>query len=133
MIKPKELLSTLWIFLLFNYLYCDLMGLMDSHYLKQYLSGKVEGMEINETFLLYAAILMEIPMIMILLSRLLTKKWNALTNIVAGTLKTAVMVVTLFVGSVSIYYGFFAAIEIAGTVFIVAYCSRWLRMPEAAA
>jgi len=41
----KVLLSTIWIFAAFNYLYCDIISLMDSELLKQYLTGKVNGME----------------------------------------------------------------------------------------
>ncbi len=36
-------LSTLWIFALLNYLYCDVMTLMDSNFLKQFMDGKVGG------------------------------------------------------------------------------------------
>ncbi len=68
-----NLLSTLWIFVTLNYLYCDLIGLMDSRLLNQYLTGNVEGLTINESFLLYAGILMEIPIAMVLLSKALPK------------------------------------------------------------
>ncbi|NBW39177.1 MAG: hypothetical protein EBR30_29995, partial [Cytophagia bacterium] len=67
----KVLLSTLWVFVTLNYLYCDLIGLMDSSLLKQYLTGNVEGLVVDETFLLYAGMLMELPIAMVLLSRLL--------------------------------------------------------------
>ncbi len=125
--RKKELLSVLWIFVTLNYLYCDLIGLMDSSMLKQYLTGSVEGLEINENFLLYAGILMEIPIAMVLLSRVLAKKANCWANIFAGGIKTIVMVATLFVGSFTNYYLFFAIIEIATTIFIVGYAIQWLR------
>ncbi len=125
--NKKTLLSTLWVFVTINYLYCDLIGLMDASLLKQYLTGKVEGMEINPTFLLYAGILMEIPISMILLSRILPDKSNAWANIVASFIKTVVMILTLFIGSFTIYYGFFAAIEISTTVFIFGYSIKWLK------
>jgi hypothetical protein len=70
-IDRKLLLSTLWIFAILNYLYCDIMGIMDVNLLKQYLTGNVNGMEMNENFLLAAAIQMEIPIAMILLSRII--------------------------------------------------------------
>lgn len=123
----KELLFTLWIFVTLNYLYCDLIGLMDSSLLKQYLTGNVEGLIINESFLLYAGILMEVPIVMVLLSRILRKKANCCANIVAGTIKTIAMIATLFVGKVTTYYLFFAVIEITTTLFIVGYAILWLR------
>lgn len=123
----KDLLSTAWIFVTVNYLYCDLMGLMDAKLLKQYLTGNVEGFVIDESFLLYAGILMEIPMAMILLCKILTKKANGWANIIAGSIKTVVMIATLFIGSVAKYYFFFAVIEIATTIFIIVYATQWLR------
>lgn len=123
----KTLLSTLWVFVTINYLYCDLIGLMDSSLLKQYLTGSVEGMKINENFLLAAGILMEIPISMILLARILKDKPNAIANVVAAAIKTLVMISTLFLGKPTIYYLFFATIEISTTVFIVVYAISWLK------
>ncbi|NBB20526.1 hypothetical protein GVN20_14255 [Runella sp. CRIBMP] len=128
--NKKSSLSTIWIFVTLNYLYCDLIGLMDSSLLKQYLTGNVDGLAINENFLLYAGILMEIPIAMVLLSRVLRKNMNCWANIMAGSLKTIVMIITLFMGSVTKYYIFFASIEIATTLFIVGYAIKWLRQKE---
>ncbi|KOY86544.1 hypothetical protein AD998_10660 [bacterium 336/3] len=125
--NQKTLLSTLWIFITFNYLYCDLIGLMDSKLLKQYLNGSVEGFTIDGDFLLYAGILMEIPISMILLSRILSPKPNAVANILAGVIKTLVMILTLLVGSFTKYYLFFACIEIATTIFIIIYAFKWFQ------
>ena len=60
-------LSTLWIFVMFNYLYADVMALMDPVLLNQFLTGTIDGLTINEVFLLGAAVLMEIPVAMVLL------------------------------------------------------------------
>lgn len=124
-IEPKMLLSALWIFVTLNYLYCDLIGLMDSNMLNQYATGTVEGLEINEQFLVMAAMLMEIPIAMTLLSRILNYKANRLTNIVAAGIKTIAMLVTLFIGTATLYYWFFACIEIATTVFILGFAWQW--------
>ncbi len=123
----KVLLSTLWVFVTINYLYCDLIGIMDASLLKQYLTGRVEGMEINQKFLLVAGILMEIPISMILFVRILKDKPNALANIAAAFIKTSVMISTLFLGKPTIYYLFFATIEIFTTIFIFIYAIVWLK------
>lgn len=128
--NKKELLFTLWIFVTLNYLYCDLIGLMDPNMLNQYLTGHVEGLDINEHFLFYAGILMELPIAMVLLSKILQKKANCWANILAGSLKTIVMIATLFVGHATLYYSFFAVIEIATTLFIVGFSIHWLRQTE---
>lgn len=126
----NQLLSTTWIFVTLNYLYCDLIGLMDSTLLKQYLTGNVDGLAINESFLLYAGILMEIPIVMVLLSKILPKNINCWANIIAGSIKTIAMIATFFIGTVTIYYLFFAIIEIATTIFIVVYALKWLKQKE---
>ncbi len=72
----KVLLSTIWIFVVLNYLYCDVLSLMDAPLLKQYLAGNVGGLQFTQGFLLGAGILMEISMAMVLLSRVLDYKAN---------------------------------------------------------
>lgn len=122
----KGLLSTLWIFAMFNYLYCDVMGLMDPSKLSQYLAGNVGGIQITQGFLLGAAILMVISTAMILLSRVLPYRANRWANITAGILMTVVQLSTLFLGSTpALYYLFFSLIEIGCTAFITGYAWRW--------
>jgi MFS family permease len=118
-------LSTLWIFVTLNYLYCDILGLMDAESLKGFLAGNVGGMDITQGFLLGASVLMEIPMSMVLLSRLLPYRANRWANIIAGTIMTIVQFGSLFAGSSpTAYYLFFSAVEISCTVGIVWYAWR---------
>jgi hypothetical protein len=105
---------------------------MDANLLKQYLTGSVDGLEMTESFLFYAALLMEIPIAMVLLSKVLSYKANAWANIIAGVLKTLAMVATFFVGTATQYYTFFATIEIATSIFIVGYAWKWLKEKETA-
>jgi hypothetical protein len=122
----KARLSTLWIFAVLNYLYCDVMSLMDPEFLKQYMAGDVGGIRITQGFLLGAAILMEISISMVLLSRVLKFGANRWANIIAGTIMTVVQFSTLFFGSSpTSYYIFFSIIEIACTALIVWYAWKW--------
>ncbi|MBI2590498.1 MAG: hypothetical protein HYW33_01265 [Candidatus Blackburnbacteria bacterium] len=124
-IDRKTLLSTLWIFASLNYLYCDVVGLMDANLLKQFLTGRVEGIEMSQGFLLGASMLVELPMVMVLLSRILVFRLNRWANIIAGFIMTVVQSATLFLGSPTIYYIFFSIIEITTTAFIVWYAWKW--------
>ena len=127
-IKKKEsFFSTLWIFVTLNYLYCDIMTLMNPDILNKFLSGDVDGMKLTPMFFLGAAILMEIPMSMVLLSRILKPGINRWTNIIAGTIMTLVQIGSLFVGSggPELFYIFFSIIEISCTFFIVIYAIKW--------
>lgn len=121
----KTRLSTVWIFLVLNYLYCDLFGLMDVNLLKQYLTGRVAGIELTQGFLMAASVLMELPMLMVLLSRMLEYRFNRWAHIVAGTLMAAVQVGSLFIDSPTLYYIFFSAIEITALAYVVWYAWQW--------
>ncbi len=123
----KIMLSTLWIFAMLNYLYCDVIGLMDASLLKQILTGVIEGgPALTPGFLLGASIMMEIPIAMVLLSRILKYRLNRIANIIAGAIMTVVQISSLFVGGgPTLYYTFFSIIEISCTVLIVGYAWTW--------
>jgi Family of unknown function (DUF6326) len=125
MMDQKATLSTLWIFLTLNFIFCDVFTLMHAADLKQLLTGKVGGMEITESFLLTFAILMEIPMAMILLSRTMKYKTNRILNIIAGILLTMIQGWSLFVGKPTLHYAFFSIIEVSTTIFIAGYAWAW--------
>jgi hypothetical protein len=126
-IDTRVLLSTLWIFVILNYLYCDLIGLMDASFLKGYLAGNINGMEITQGFLLGASILMEISIAMVLLSRILKYRANRFSNIIAGTITTLVQTATLFIGPGTMYYLFFSILEIATTASIIWIAWQWTK------
>lgn len=127
MIKDRKVvLSTLWIFVMFNYLYCDYIGFLDAGLLKQIMSGTLaNGIELTHGFLLGASILMEIPIAMVLLSRLLKYSLNRWFNIIAGVIMTLVQIMSLFGVIPTNFYIFFSIIEISCTAFIVGYAWTW--------
>jgi Family of unknown function (DUF6326) len=119
-------LSLLWAFATLNYLYCDLLGLLDPGLLRQYLSGTVNGLQITQGFLLGSAFLMEIPIAMVVLSHVLARAASRWTNVAAGTVMTLVQIGSLFLAPpVTVYYAFFSAVEIACTASIVWFAWRW--------
>ena len=121
----RSKLSTIWIVATLNYLYCDVVTLMDPALLKQFLAGDIGSLHISQGFLLGAGILVEIPIAMVLLSRILGDRPNRIANIVAGTTMTAVQVLSLMVMTPALYYIFFSVIEIASTSAIVWYAWKW--------
>lgn len=121
----KMILSTLWIFVTLNYLYCDVLSLMSPEMLNSLITtGGVGGIDMNETTLLGAAVVLEISISLVLLSRVLEYKANRLSNIIGGLIMTFVMIGTLLMGA-SYHYAFFATIEIATTSFIVWFAWAW--------
>lgn len=121
----KTKLSTLWIFAMFNYLYADIVTLMDPEALKIMQSGSVGPMQINQGFLLGAAILMKTAIAMVLLSRVLKYRANRWANVIAGIIHTAAMSLSLLISTPAPYYIFFAAMEIPCTLFIIWLALRW--------
>ena len=80
----KERLSLLWIFALLNYLYADVVALFA-------IVGSRNPFEpLPPWALMGSAVLMEIPIAMILASRLLPFRANRLVNIIAGCVMTLV-------------------------------------------
>lgn len=121
----RFMLALLWLFVMLNYIYADIMTLMDASVLKEMLTGAVDGMEITPTFLFFGAILMEIPIAMVVLSLVLKKKVNRWVNISAGAIKSLAVFGTLFVGVPTLYYSFFAVIEIITTLCIIYIAFKW--------
>jgi hypothetical protein len=128
----RVLLSTLWVFVVLNYLYCDVVSLMDAQLLKQYLTGTVGGMEMTQGFLLGAGVLMALWIAMVLLSRVLPYGANRWINVVAGIVATLVQLATLVLKQPAPYYVFFSVLEIAGTLLVFWFALRW-RNPETSA
>ena len=121
----KVLLSTLWIFLVVNFIFCDVFGLHHAEYLNDILNGNADGMPITQEFLLCFSVVMEIPMAMILVSRLLTPKYNRILNMIFGALLAIVQLWSLTVGSATLHYWFFSVIEIATCISIVWIAWKW--------
>ena len=136
LVKPIDrgmLLSSLWIFAMFNYLYADVMSLMDPSLRDAYASGVVQGsaLRITPIFLLYGAILMETAMLMVVLPRILRRGANRAVNIVVGVIHTLAVVGSLFVGSgPAPYYILCASFEIPTTILIVILAAAWKKELE---
>lgn len=118
--------STLWAFASLNYLYADLVGLMDKNILKQYQNGVVDGTQITPGFLSVAAGLMQIPLVNVFLPQVIkneqTLKW---VQIASGIAMSLVQSGTLFMGKPAPYYILFSAIEIGTTAYITIDAIKW--------
>ena len=116
----KVLLSTLWIVVMINMLKADILSL--------YIPGALEEMAEFTAgapiplVMLGAAVMMEISIAMILLSRILGYRANRLANIIAGAI-TIVWVVAG--GSTYPHYIFIAAVEVVLLSLVVWYAWKW--------
>jgi len=123
-VGPRTVVSSLWLFAILNYLYCDLLGLMYPPDLHGFLDGKVGGLVVDQPFLLSAAILMTVPMASVLISRIGAHRFARIESIVAGVVMTLVQLATLFIGTATLHYLYFSVIEVATTAAIVWVAAR---------
>lgn len=101
-------LSFLWIFVLFNMAFADIVGFIVPGTLEDIMMGET-GFEITQTLLLVFAILLEIPILMAVLNMWIAAPKMRLPNVVA-VLITAVFVIGG--GSATLPYMFFATCEL---------------------
>ena len=123
--NKKTLLSILWLVLTANFMFCDIFTLMHSADLQNLLKGRIDGMEITQSFLLSFAVVMEIPILLILLSRILPYRPNRIIQIIAGLLLIIVQSWSLTVDKITLHYWFFSLIEILILVIIVWQAAIW--------
>ena len=118
----KTKLSVLWIVVMFNMLFSDILTFMVPSFLAGLMTGNAEDIKITQELLLVFALVLEIPILMILLSRLLNRKLNRILNIFA-----AVITIMFVIGGGSLIYHtiFFASIEIACLLAIIWYSFWW--------
>jgi hypothetical protein len=118
----KVILSTLWIFAMFNYIYADVFSVFFDPTAQQ------EALTFAG-FALVFAVLMETAIAMVLLSRVLNYAANRWANIIVAVLHTASVAWSLFGDTPKPFYVLFATVEIACTLFIIWYAWTW-RNPE---
>jgi hypothetical protein len=121
-IDTKVLLSTLWIVVMINMLKADILSL--------YIPGSAE--ELAQTaastgasipqLMLSGAIMMEISIVMIILSRVLKHSMNRWANIFAGVITIAFVVGA---GVTYPHYIFIATVELICLVLIIWFAWRW--------
>lgn len=121
-------LSTLWVVVMLNMVFADVLGFMVPGALDKLRTGYAEEVQITPELLLVFAMVLEIPIAMVLLSRVLKYRANRWANIVAGAVTIAFVV-----GGGSLtepHYLFLAAAEIICVLLIVWYVWKWPN-PEA--
>ena len=116
----RIILSLLWIFVLLNYIYADIFGLSFNPVLQPGVT-----VDITQGSALVFAVLMEAAIAMVLLARLLRYGANRWANIIVGIIHTALVAWSLSVTTPTLFYAFFATIEIACTLFIIWYAWTW--------
>ncbi len=117
-------LSTLWVVVMFNMLYADILTFIKPGELHLLWAGQA-GVTITQGVLVGFAVLLEIPIAMIFVSRVLKPGPNRWANTIAAVVTTAFVIGGGSVDLHHLYYVFFAAVEVACMALIVH--SVWAR------
>jgi len=117
----KVKLSILWIIVMFNMLFADVLTLYIPENLEEIMTRST-SVQITEGLMLMMAIIIEIPIVMIFLSRILKYRANRWANIIASAIT---IVFVIGGGSLVLHYIFFATIEVACMSIIVWYAWKW--------
>ena len=121
MIDMGTRLSTFWVVVMFNMVFADILTFITPGALQELWAGQA-GVQITPGLLLAFAVLLEIPIAMIFVSRVLKQGANRWANTVAAAITTVFVVGG---GSLDPHYVFFATVEIACMALIV--WSVWSR------
>ena len=121
-IDPRVKLSLLWVFVILNIAYADILSLMDS---TSPIREAMAGTPLPAGGLIAGAILMETSIAMVILSWILNYKVNRWVNIVIGALN----ILAVATGGRGLYYAFFATVEVACMLLIIWFSWKWT-IPE---
>ena len=119
--NTRTRLSTLWVVVMFNMVFADILTFITPGALQDLWAGQA-GVQITPGLLLLFALLLELPIAMIFLSRILKPEANRWANTAAA------VTTTLFIvggGSMTLHSIFFATVEVACMAWIV--WSVWAR------
>src|SRR4030066_799564 len=105
-IDPKIKLSLLWIFVIINMAYADILSFMDS---TSPIRKVMAGAPLPSGGLVLGAIIMETAIAMVILSWVLNYKVNRWVTIIIG----AINIIGVVRGGHGPYYAFFATVEVA--------------------
>ena len=111
-INPQILFSTLWIFVLFNIIFRDLHEFLAEATIEEMMNQKV-----SHAALLFYAVILEIPILMVLLSQIVNNTINKWANMIAASF--------MILGTFSLLLSsdlddlFFGTIEIAALILLL--------------
>lgn len=121
-------LSWMWVFIMLNMIFADILSFMKADVLKQFIEGRAEQIVITPEFLLLAAIITEIPIAMVVLSQLLPRPVCRWANMIAG----AVTIAYIWGGGLlsAPHYIFLAAVQTIAGVYVIRYAWGWREADE---
>jgi len=118
--KIRGILSSLWIFFFINHFFMGLHEFANPAFVEQLVGG---GFDVSDSLLLMAAITIELPIIMIVLSRVLPNKINWIVNILVAVFTIGLEIMNN--PNPDLDNMFFLVAELIGFVTIIVISIRW--------
>jgi hypothetical protein len=122
-------LSSLWVSVMFCFIYADYFELYVPGKLRDMLDGRMALGDVSQSVLVGTSTLMLVPSLMIVLSLSLPPSASRALNIVVGIVYAAIMLLIVSGGPWA-YYVLFATVEILLLCAVVWNAWRWPRTPE---
>lgn len=120
---PRATLIThLWIAVLFNMAFADILGFLQPGILDQIATGEIDGIVLTPMFILLAAVCIQIAVAMIVLTSVLPRAFSRIANICAAAFTILFIVGG---GSLSAHYMLLAGMEIAALITIIWLAKTW--------
>ena len=118
-IDPKVKLSLLWIFVIVNMAYADILSLMDP---ASIIRGIMAGNHpLPAGGLLAGAIVMETSFVMVILPWILNYEVNRWVSLIIGVF----MIWQIVIGGHGLYYVFFETVEVVFILLIIWFAWKW--------
>ncbi len=126
-IEMKAKLSALWIFVLLNIIFRDIHELFRPGMLEEMMTGIVNGNQVSDVVLLAGGIMLQLPIIMVFLSRALRYNVNRWANILASIATIAIVFINNTTPDLDDML--FGVVEVAALSLIIWYAWKW-QSPE---
>lgn len=121
-------LSALWIFVFLNIIFRDIHEFFRPELLQEAITGVVNGTVITDEMMLIAGILLEIPILMVILSRVLPYRVNRWANIIVAPLT---ILITISAGINDMDDMWFISIASFGLLYIMWTAWTWRKQGTA--
>ena len=121
-IETKAKLSALWLVFLLNIVFRDIHELVEPGFIEEIMTGTLNGNPIQEHMLLVGGVMIEVPIAMVFLSRLLPYSRNRWANIIAAATYIPIVIVS---GTTDLDDTFHLIVEIIALSFVIWSAWRW--------
>jgi len=119
----------LWLGMMMLYIYNDFFHLFPDGAIAKIMNGEMGPLEITQVNLLFAAILMAIPVVLAIVTMFFSVKIIRLLNIVFGVIYTVVNISNL-IGESWMFWFLLGAIQIVFTIMIVGISLKWPKVKQ---